>query len=209
LLDVLLGDRELKSIVQKTAHGVDVIGGGNALEGIDVVLYAKKKDRAAVQLRRTLRPIAEQWDYVLIDSPPNLGVATASALLAATGVLIPVSAEAMAVQGAERLNTNLAEMRAEFEIELPVVGVLVCACVEREKLTQGVIAELHEMFGAAMLKTRIKRNAKMAQSYATGAPLHKYDPRNELIPQYEAVARELIKRCEKKRKEPVANAQAE
>lgn len=208
LLDVLLGNRELQSIVQRTEHGVDVVGGGEALEGIDVALYSAKKDRAALQLRRALRPIADKWDYVLIDCPPNLGVATSSALLASTSVLIPVATEAMALQGTTRLCQNLADMRREFEIELPVVGVLACVCVDRQKLTQVVVAELVELFGATVFSARIKRNAAMAQSYATGSPLNKYDPKNELIPQYEAVARELIKRCERKSKERVTSAQA-
>ena len=208
LLDVLIGTRELQSIVQRTDHGVDVVGGGEALEGIDITLYGTKKDRASLQLRRSLRPIAEKWDYVLVDCPPNLGVATSSALLAATDVLIPVLVEPMALQGTSRLCQNIADMRSEFEIELPIVGVLPCMCVARQKLTQIIVAQLIERFGSTVFGTHIKRNAAMAQAYATGMPLHKFDPKNELIPQFEAVGRELIKRCERKRKEHVTSAQA-
>jgi chromosome partitioning protein len=210
LLDVLQTTGDLLKIVQRTEYGVDVVGGGLALEGIDVSLYNAKKDRAAVQLRRALRPIADNWDYVFIDCPPNLGVATSSALLAATAVLIPVAADAMSLQGTTRLRDNLADICREFEIELPIVGVLPSVCVEREKLTRVIVASLVEQFGPTVVfSTHIKRNTAIAQAYATGAPLHKYDPKNELIPQYEAVARELIKRCEKKkRKERVASAEA-
>jgi chromosome partitioning protein len=146
---------------------------------------------------------------VFIDCPPNLGVATSSALLAATAVLIPVAADAMSLQGTARLRENVADICREFEIDLPIVGVLPSICVEREKLTRVIVASLVEQFGPKVFSTHIKRNTAMSQAYATFAPLHKYDPKNELIPQYEAVARELIKRCEKKkRKERVASAQA-
>jgi cellulose biosynthesis protein BcsQ len=115
----------------------------------------------------------------------------------------------MSLQGTSRLCENLADMRREFEIELPVLGVLPCMCVERQKLTRVIVGELVELFGPTVLfSTHIKRNTAMSQAYATGAPLHKYDPKNELIPQYDAVARELIKRCEGKRKERVTSAQA-
>lgn len=200
LLDALCGERELKTVIQKTKFGVDVIGSGTQLEGIDVVLYAAKKDLATRQLRRCLRALQNEWDYVLIDCPPNLGVATVSALLAATDVLIPVQTESMAVEGMLRLSANLEEMRSAFEIQLPIIGVLACMCVEREKLTQEIIQLLQEHFGSLLFKTRIKRNAKMPQSYAAKVPLHTFDPKNELLPQYEALARELVKRCEKRRK---------
>lgn len=208
LLDVLQGTGDLMKIVQRTEYGVDVVAGGVALEGIDVSLYNAKKDRSAMQLRRALRPIADKWDYVFIDCPPNLGVATSSALLAATAVLIPVAADAMSLQGTTRLRENLADICREFEIELPIIGVLPSICVEREKLTRVIVASLVEQFGTLVFSTHIKRNTAMSQAYATGSPLHKYDPKNELIPQYAAVARELIKRSERKRKERVTSAQA-
>jgi chromosome partitioning protein len=193
LLDVLVGRRTLTSAVESTDFGVDVLAGGPDLEGLDVVLYMEKKTTGVFMLKQQLAAAGELWDFALIDCPPNLGVATSSALIAAAEVLIPVQTEGMAAEGVGRLCENIEEARGVNE-RLRVVGVLPCMSSARESLSQEVEAILRETFGEIVFPVSIKRNTKVAQSYTARRPLHSFDPKNPSVKQYDRVARELVAR---------------
>lgn len=193
LLDVLVGRRAFREAVQPTEFGVDVLAGGPDLEGIDVVLYMKKQATAPFLLKQQLESVNGQWDYVLIDCPPNLGIATSSALMAASEVLIPVQTEAMAAEGVGRLCENIDEART-VNGSLRVVGVLPCMSSSRESLSQEVEALLKEHFGPLVFSVAIRRSTKVAQSYTARSPMHSYDPKNHAVKEYDKVARELVAR---------------
>ncbi len=195
LLDVLAGRRTLASAVEVTDFGVDVLAGGPDLEGLDVVLYMEKKTNAVFMLKQQLAAAGDLWDFVLIDCPPNLGMATSSALMAASEVLIPVQTEAMAAEGVGRLCENIEEARV-INVALKVVGVLPCMTIARETLSQEVEAVLRESFGDLVFPVSIKRNTKVAQSYTARLPMHSFDPKNQSVKQYDSVARELVARGE-------------
>jgi len=197
LLDMLLGRLPLEAVVEQSEFGVDVIAGGPALEGIDVVLYAEKMATGAHQLKLHLDRATNRWDFVLIDCPPNLGIATASALLAASEVLIPVQTEGMAVEGVGRLCENIEEVK-QLNKSLRIVGVLPCMSSARESLSQEVEALLKKHFGRLVFSVAIKRNTRVAQSYTARRPMHIHDPKHETVKQYDTVARELIARGRKK-----------
>jgi chromosome partitioning protein len=192
---MLVGRRTLESAVEHTSFGVDVIGGGPDLEGIDMVLYMEKKATGVFLLKHHLDSAARlnRWDYALIDCPPNLGVATSSALLAASEVLIPVQTEGMAAEGVARLVENIDEAKSVNQA-LRVVGVLPCMSTARESLSQLVESALKDHFGPLVFSVSIKRNTKMAQSYTAHQPMHVYDPKNLTVKQYNIVARELVAR---------------
>jgi chromosome partitioning protein len=144
-------------------------------------------------LKQQLATVEGRWDYVLIDCPPNLGVATASALLAASEVLIPVQTEGMAAEGVGRLCENIEETKG-VNSSLRIVGVLPCMSNGRETLSQEVESILKEHFGPLVFSVAIKRNTKVAQSYTARRPMHVYDPKNLSVKQYNIVARELVER---------------
>jgi chromosome partitioning protein len=193
LLDALVGRRSLLSAVEQTSFGVDVLAGGQELEGIDVVLYLEKKHHSAHLLKWQLDKLEDKWDFALIDCPPNLGVATASALMAASEVLIPVQTEAMAAEGVARLHANIEEARA-INNALKIIGVLPCMSVNRESLSQEVEMLLREHFGKLVFSVSIRRNTRVAQSYTARAPMQVFDPKNQTVKQYNTVARELVAR---------------
>ena len=192
LLEVLLGDRELMSAVEQSPFGVDVIGGGPELEGLDVVLFMAKKHGGTFTLKQALATAPDNWDYVIIDCPPNLGTATASALIAANEVLIPVQAGGEALEGVGRLNENIEEVKS-VNPTLRVVGVLPCMTNSRETLTQQVEAILQESFGDLVMPS-IKRNARIGQSFVVRQPMHFFDKKSPSVKQFKTVARELVAR---------------
>ncbi len=192
LLDMLVGRRSLESAVETSEFGVDVLAGGPDLEGLDVVLYMEKKTTGVFMLKQQLATV-DRWDFVLIDCPPNLGMATSSALIAATEVLIPVQTEAMAAEGVGRLCENIEEARG-VNTALKVIGVLPCMSSARESLSQEVESILRESFGELVFSIAIKRNTKVAQSYTARRPMHAFDPKNQSVKQYDCVARELVAR---------------
>lgn len=198
LLDLLLGKTlSIEEIIQPSEFGVDVVAGGPGLEGIDVVLYSKKGGTAAHQLKLHLSRISDRYDFVLIDCPPNLGIATASALIAASEVLIPVQTEGMAVEGVSRLCANIEEIKA-VNTELKIIGVLPCMSRTGESLSQEVESLLKKHFGKLVFSVTIKRNAEVARSYLTRKPMHNRLPKHDSVKQYNTVAKELIARGKRK-----------
>ena len=195
LLEVLMGHRELVEAVEKTEHGVDVLGGGPELEGLDVVLYMQKRDAASFLLKQRLDAAQNSWDFILIDCPPNLGTATTSALLAAEEVLVPVQAEGMAVEGLGRLAENI-ELAKTVNANLRIVGVLSCMTNPRETLTQQIEAMLRESYGELVFSASVKRNTRIAQSYLLRQPIHVFDRKNAAVKSFDSVAREIVSRGE-------------
>lgn len=193
LLELLLGKRTLDQAIQPTAFGVDVLAGGPQLEGLDVVLYMAKGSTGPLLLKKQLDAAKNRWDFALIDCPPNLGTATASALVAAAEVLIPVQAEAMAAEGLARLCENIEEVRG-VNATLRIVGVLPCMTTARDSLSIEVEAALRENFGDLVFAQSIKRATKVAQSYTARKPMHAFDPKNPILKAYDSVAKELVKR---------------
>lgn len=193
LLEVLTGTQTVAEAVQKTEFNVDVLAGGPDLEGLDIVLWMAKKEKGVFMLKNQLAAAGDQWDYVLIDCPPNLGVATTSALIAAQEVLIPVQTEGMAAEGVGRLCENIQEVKG-VNATLRIVGVLPCMTNPRETLSQEVENLLQESFGKLVFPNSIVRKTKVAQSYLARKPMHMHDPKNQVVKQYDSVARELVAR---------------
>jgi len=194
LLELLLGKRTLDAAIQSTPFGVDVLAGGPQLEGLDVVLYMAKGSTGPLLLKKQLDAAPKgRWDFALIDCPPNLGTATASALVAAAEVLIPVQAEAMAAEGLARLCENIEEVRG-VNAALRIVGVLPCMTTARDSLSIEVEAALRENFGDLVFSQSIKRATKIAQSYTARKPMHAFDPKNPILKAYDSVAKEVVKR---------------
>jgi chromosome partitioning protein len=197
LMAALSGAAPLSAAITETEHGIDVITGGPALAGIDVMLYSQKQSMAAHQLKRHLDKIVQRWDFVLIDTPPNLGTATISALLAASEVLIPVQTEAMAFEALLEFETTLTEIQ-QVNKALRIIGVLACMSSSRESLSLEVELMLRKHYKRLVFQSVIKRNTRLANAYAEKKPVHLFDPRNESIAQFKALAKELIARGKKK-----------
>jgi chromosome partitioning protein len=144
------------------------------------------------RLREALGAIAGRFDYVLIDSPPSLGLLTVNAMVAASEAIIPVQAEFYALEGLSQLTHVINRVREALNPSLHVSGVLVTMFDGRTRLAVEVLEELGRYFPQQMFKTQIPRNVRLSEAPSYGKPVVLFDPKSRGAQAYMALARELL-----------------
>jgi chromosome partitioning protein len=137
-------------------------------------------------------PVASAYDFVLIDSPPSLGLLTINALTAADDCLIPVQAEFYALEGLAQLTSVIWRVRDALNPTLHVSGVLVTMFDGRTRLALEVIRELEKYFPEQIFKTQIPRNVRISEAPSYGKPVLLFDLKSRGAQAYLAVAREML-----------------
>jgi chromosome partitioning protein len=160
------------------------------LAGADVELVAALSRET--RLRQALAPIAEAYDFVLIDSPPSLGLLTINALTAAADCIIPVQAEFYALEGLAQLTNVIWRVRDALNPTLHVSGVLVTMFDGRTRLALEVIREVEKYFPEQIFKTQIPRNVRLSEAPSFGKPVLLFDLKSRGAQAYLAVAREML-----------------
>jgi chromosome partitioning protein len=160
------------------------------LAGADVELVAALSRET--RLRQALAPVASAYDFVLIDSPPSLGLLTINALTAADDCLIPVQAEFYALEGLAQLTSVIWRVRDALNPTLHVSGVLVTMFDGRTRLALEVIRELEKYFPEQIFKTQIPRNVRISEAPSYGKPVLLFDLKSRGAQAYLAVAREML-----------------
>jgi chromosome partitioning protein len=160
------------------------------LAGADVELVAALSRET--RLRQALAPVANAYDFVLIDSPPSLGLLTINALTAADDCLIPVQAEFYALEGLAQLTSVIWRVRDALNPTLHVSGVLVTMFDGRTRLALEVIRELEKYFPEQIFKTQIPRNVRISEAPSYGKPVLLFDLKSRGAQAYLAVAREML-----------------
>lgn len=182
----------LKEFLFKTSAGVDLIACDGHLTGIEHYLYPRSDKEQA--LARVIAGIRSQYDFIFVDTPPNLGLLTLNALCASTHVLIPVQPEFFGLEGIVKLRRALDDVRARWNPELELVGVLVTQVAQRRKLTQEVIDALKQEMGDRLFETRIAENAAVTESTGHAKSVLDYARASRGAKDYEAAAEELLLR---------------
>jgi len=144
------------------------------------------------RLREALAPVAGQYDYVLIDCPPSLGLLTVNALAAADSVLIPLQCEYYALEGVSELTATLERVKRALNPNLEVEGVLLTMVDERTNLTQQVISEIRGHFREQVFETQVPRSIRLAEAPSFGKPAILYDIRSKGAEAYLELAQELL-----------------
>jgi len=160
------------------------------LAGADVELVAALSRET--RLRQALAPIAQDYDFVFIDSPPSLGLLTINALTAASDCIIPVQAEFYALEGLAQLTKVIWRVRDALNPTLYVSGVLVTMFDGRTRLALEVIGELERYFPNEIFKTHVPRNVRLSEAPSYGKPVILFDPKSRGAQAYTAVAREML-----------------
>jgi chromosome partitioning protein len=160
------------------------------LAGADVELVAALSRET--RLRQALAPVLDRYDFVLIDSPPSLGLLTINALTAADDCIIPVQAEFYALEGLAQLTTVIWRVRDALNPTLYVSGVLVTMFDGRTRLALEVIRELQKYFPEQIFKTQIPRNVRLSEAPSYGKPVILFDLKSRGAQAYLAVAREML-----------------
>ncbi|HMK09691.1 MAG TPA: ParA family protein [Anaerolineales bacterium] len=143
-------------------------------------------------LARALAPLADRYDYVLIDCPPSLGLLTVNALAAADGVLVPVQCEYLALEGLSSLVATLQRVRAGLAPRLTLRGIALTMFDARTHLSQDVVQEVRRHFPGQVFRTVIPRSVRLAEAPSHGLPISAYDPASSGGRAYQALTRELL-----------------
>ena len=149
-------------------------------------------DRREYRLRDALSPLRERYEFIVLDCPPALDLLTLNALVAADAVLIPMQAEYFALEGISELMDTVERIRASFNPELTIEGVVLTMLDDRTNLAQQVMSELKRYFGEKLCATSIPRNIRLAEAPSHGRPALLYDPRSKGAESYIRLAKEII-----------------
>jgi chromosome partitioning protein len=162
-----------------------------ALAGAEVELV--NQSERETRLRQAITPLAERYDYVLIDCPPSLGLLTVNGLIAARdGVIIPVQCEFLALEGLGQLTQTLQLVRSGLFPELKIRGVVLTMFDVRTRLSTDVVAEVNRHFPEQAFKSVVPRSIRLAEAPSYGLPVSAYSPGSSGARAYKALAREVL-----------------
>lgn len=143
-------------------------------------------------LKNLLNQIKEDYDYIIIDCPPSLGLLTINGLTAADSLLVPIQCEYFALEGVTELFDTLARLRRGLNPQLAIEGLLLTMYDERTNLSSAVAQDLRDFYGTQVLKTIIPRNVRLAEAPSYGKPIILYDIRSRGAESYMELAKEIL-----------------
>lgn len=194
--DALTGEAEIRDCVLGSLQkNLDLIASDLDLAATDVeFVELANKNRI---LRKMLRPLAENYDYVIIDCPPSLGTLTINALTAAHSVLIPIQCEYYALEGLEQIMNTIKIVQQNLNPELRLEGIVFTMYDNRNRLSQDVVDAVTENFAGSICETMIPRNVRLAEAPSHGLPITRYDGGSAGADSYRRLAAELMQKGDK------------
>jgi len=192
--DVLIGAAPLSDVIHRSVQfkHLDVAPATADLAAAEVELVDQPdRDRT---MRNAIVPIRDQYDYILIDCPPSLGIITVNMLVAADSLLIPVQCEYYALEGLSQLLNTVHLVQRSLNESLGIEGVLLTMYDARLNLSRQVASDAREYFGNQVFETVIPRNIRLAEAPSFGKPIILYDVASIGAQSYMSVAKELIAR---------------
>ena len=196
LYDAIVDDRPAREIilpVPALPH-LSVLPATQDLVGAELQLVDRDGREAA--LRKVVEQVEGEFDYIVIDCPPSLGLLTLNVLAAANAVLIPIQCEYYGLEGISQLLNTVRLVQQNFNPGLAISGVLLTMYDSRLNLCRQVAEDAKEYFGAKMFITAIPRNVRLAEAPSFGKPILLYDVQSVGAKSYVAVAQELMRRVE-------------
>lgn len=191
--DLLTGKATAVDACIKTKYkGVDVIPSSIDLAGAEVELI--EISRREARLKLSLSVIRDNYDYIIIDCPPSLGLITINALNAADSLLVPIQCEYFALEGLSQLMATVRQVKRLYNPDLEIEGVLLTMFDGRLNLTQQVVSEIKKYFAKELYKTVIPRSVRLSEAPSYGMPIQYYDRRNKGADAYNTLAKEFVKR---------------
>ena len=195
MTNLLVEDAPIHDLVQPTStERLSVVPSDTSLAGVEQVL-ANRIGRETI-LREAIEAFEKrgEFDFVLLDCPPSLGVLSANALVAATHVVIPMQAEYLSLQGMAKLMEVIQLVQKRLNPALAVALVLPCMLDSRTNLTTEVLREIDQSFGAQLPKPRIRNNVKLAEAPSFGRTIFEHAPDSNGARDYDALAAELLEK---------------
>lgn len=191
--EVLLADAPVPSVIRPTAiDDLTVLPSDRSLAGAEVELVSNSgRER---RLRRVLGPSREDYDFILLDCPPSLGLLTVNGLTAADSVLIPLQCEYYALEGLGQLMATVDLIREHLNPSLTIKGVVLTMHDGRTSLSADVTTEVRRHLGEQVLETVVPRSVRLAEAPSYGQSIAQYSPASRGAIAYEAATAELLER---------------
>ena len=192
--DVLLGNMDARdTIIQTDFEKLSLIPSCMNLAGTEFDLF--HEDRMAwAMMKKTLAPLKDEYDYILVDCPPSLGMLTVNSLSASDGVVIPMQCEFYALEGLSQLMITIGKIKSNYNTNLAVTGILLTMYTHRLLLTHQVRSELKRHYAGKLFDTNISRCVKLSEAPGFGVPVYYHDRKSKGATEYLAVADELSTR---------------
>lgn len=191
--DALLGDTPMAELVEPVeVPGVFVVPATIQLAGAEIELVSAFSREA--KLRSMVEGVSEEFDWVIVDCPPSLGLLTVNALTASDGLFIPIQCEYYALEGLTKLLDSVRLVRTHLNPGLDVFGVAMTMFDVRTKLSQQVVDEVRDFFEEKVFETLIPRSVRLSEAPSHGLPITLYDPNGRGAEAYRALAKEVISR---------------
>lgn len=193
LTEVMLGVTNLKDIIQATEFkNLDIAPTTPQLANAEVEMAGMKQK--FTMLRQAIRSVGEDYDYVIIDSPPSLSLLTVNGMIAADYLILPVQTEFYALEGVAQLLESMSMVKKAMNPDLRLLGVVATMYDKRTSLSTEVMAELRKYFKDKVFEATIPRNVRVAEAPSHGVPVGDYDKFSKGAKAYKALAREVEER---------------
>jgi chromosome partitioning protein len=188
MFDVLVHRLPITEVI--AAREIDLAVASIDLAGADMSLSSQiGRERA---LQKALEPIKSQYDYILIDTPPSLGLLTINAFVAATGVIVPVQTEYLSLRGLVQLENTLQMVRENLNPSVAIIGILPTMFDKRLTHSREADEILRENFGGLVYNTRIRKTIRYAEAPVKGSSIMAYEPDGEAAAMYRDLAKEVL-----------------
>src|SRR6476646_6183066 len=188
MFDVLVHRLPIQEVIHHIE--VDIAVSSIDLAGAELALSSMiGRERA---LEKAIAPVRDSYDYVLIDTPPSLGLLTINALVASNGVIVPVQCEYLSLRGLVQLENTLSMIRENLNPEVGIEGILPTMYDKRTLHSKEAVDILKENFGDLVLNTKIRKTIRYAEAPVKGMSVLKYDPNGEAAGMYRDLAKEVL-----------------
>lgn len=193
IYQVITGQVAAEEAVQPTIFkNLSLIPGSLDVAGLAIELVEEEKRE--VFLKETLKTLEDQFDYILVDCPPSLGLETVNALAWCDEVVIPLQCEYLAMEGLNLIMRTISNARKSFNPQIKVLGILFTMFSKRAKLNQEVVDDISEFFPELVFKTIIPRTTRLAEAPSHGLPINYYDKSSNGAKAFDSLAQEVIDR---------------
>ena len=197
--DILVNDTSLEETMQKTIiKNLKICPANMNLAGAEVELVSMMSREQ--RLKEKVDIIKDEFDYILIDCPPSLGLVTLNSFTASNSVLIPVQCEYFALEGLGQLLNTINLVKKHLNKEITIEGALLTMYDIRTNLSNQVVKEVKKYFENKVYKTVIPRNVRLSEAPSYGMPITEYDPRSKGAKSYTKFAKEFLKINEEEKK---------
>jgi chromosome partitioning protein len=193
IYDALLGETPIEQIIEPTqVENVFVAPATIQLAGAEIELVSAMSRES--RLRVVLQPILSDFDFIIIDCPPSLGLLTINALTVADGLVVPVQCEYYALEGLSKLLDSVRLVKTHLNPSLDVFGAVMTMYDSRTRLSQQVVEEVRDFFAERVFETLIPRSVRIAEAPSHGKPVTLYDPTGRGAEAYRLLAKEVLER---------------